>query len=100
MRKLIPVLLLAVAACQDLNVTNPNLPDRVRATANPLATETFISSSFRTAWQVMGHDDYPSWALSTMAREITSGFADFGQLELSSEPRSVWTTARPTRAAA
>lgn len=90
MRKLIPVLLLAAAACQDLDVTNPNLPDRIRATANPLATETFISSSFRTAWPVLGHDDYPSWALSTMAREITSGFADFGQLEVSSEPRSVW----------
>jgi hypothetical protein len=39
---------------------------------------------------VAGHDDYPSWALATMANEITSGFADFGQLELSAEPRQAW----------
>ncbi|MDQ3080716.1 MAG: hypothetical protein M3R07_00700, partial [Gemmatimonadota bacterium] len=36
------------------------------------------------------HDDYPSWALSTSAREISSSFADFGQLEVSTEPRSAW----------
>jgi hypothetical protein len=92
MRKLSSVLALtvALAACQDLNVTNPNRPDRIRATSDPAASEAFVSSSFRTWWQVGGHDDYPSWALSTMANEITSGFADFGQLEVSAEPRSTW----------
>lgn len=34
--------------------------------------------------------NYPSWAFATLAWEITSGFADFGQLELSAEPRSAW----------
>ena len=81
-------LLLAVTACQELAVTNPNEPDRERATKQPLSAESFVSSSFRTLWPVIGHDDYPSWAFSTMANEITSGFADFGQLELSAEPRS------------
>jgi hypothetical protein len=90
MRKLIPALALLAAACQDLNVTNPNEPDRERATRQPAATESFVSSSFRKWWPVAGHDDYPSWALSTIANEITSGFADFGQLELSAEPRSAW----------
>ena len=90
MRKLIPILALALAGCQDLAITNPNLPDRARATQQPTAAESFVSSAFRTWWPVAGHDDYPSWALSTMAREITSGFADFGQLELSAEPRAVW----------
>jgi hypothetical protein len=78
------------AACQDLTVTNPNLPDRGRATQQPTAAESFVSTSFRTWWPVGGHDDYPSWAFATMANEITSGFADFGQLELSAEPRAGW----------
>lgn len=90
MRKLIPVLALLAGACQDLTVENTNEPDRERATRQPLATEAFVSSAFRTWWNVGGHDDYPSWAFSTIAHEITSGFADFGQLELSAEPRSAW----------
>jgi hypothetical protein len=92
MRALIPALALALmtVACQDLEVTNPNEPDRNRATLQPEATEAFVATSFRTWWPRAGHDDYPSWAFSTMAGEITSGFADFGQLELSAEPRSAW----------
>ena len=90
MRRLIPILALVAAGCQDLAVTNPNLPDRNRATLQPTATEAFVAGAFRTWWPVAGHDDYPSWAFSTMAREVTSGFADFGQLELSAEPRSGW----------
>ena len=83
-------MLLGAIACQDLAVTNPNEPDRERATKQPVSAESFVSSSFRSWWPVAGHDDYPSWAFSTMANEITSGFADFGQLELSAEPRSAW----------
>jgi hypothetical protein len=81
---------LTLGACQELAVENNNAPDRERATRQPISAESFVSTSFRTWWPVAGHDDYPSWALSTIAREITSGFADFGQLELSAEPRSAW----------
>ena len=84
------ILALVAAGCQDLDVVNPNEPDRQRATQQPTAAESFVASSFRTWWPVAGHDDYPSWALSTAAHEITSGFADFGQLEVSAEPRSAW----------
>ncbi|MEO5815158.1 MAG: hypothetical protein ABIT20_07750, partial [Gemmatimonadaceae bacterium] len=83
-------LLLTAMACQDLAVSNPNEPDRERATQQPVSAESFVSSSFRTWWPVAGHDDYPSWAFSTMANEVTSGFADFGQLEPSAEPRTGW----------
>jgi starch-binding outer membrane protein, SusD/RagB family len=83
-------ILLGAVACQDLAVTNPNEPDRERATKQPVSAESFVSSSFRSWWPVAGHDDYPSWAFSTMANEVTSGFADFGQLELSAEPRQAW----------
>jgi len=87
---LLPILALALASCQDLAVTNPNLPDALRATQQPTASETFVASSFRTWWPVAGHDDYPSWVFSTMAMEVTSGFADFGQLETSAIPRTAW----------
>ena len=87
---LLPILGLTLASCQELEVTNPNLPDAGRATQQPTATETFVATSFRTWWPVGGHDDYPSWAFSTMAWEITSGFADFGQLEMSAQPRTAW----------
>ena len=90
MRRLIPIFALAVLSCQSLEVTNPNLPDRARATQQPTAAESFVSTAFRTWWPVGGHDDYPSWAFSTIAWEVTSGFADFGQLELSAEPRAAW----------
>ena len=82
--------LVLVTGCQDLAVTNTNEPDRERTTANPISAETFVSSSFRTFFPVAGHDDYPSWAFSTIAHDVTSGFADFGQLEISNEPRSAW----------
>jgi hypothetical protein len=94
MRRLTRILgaaaLAAAGACQDLAVENPNEPDRERATRQPTSAESFVASSFRSWWPVAGHDDYPSWALATISREITSGFADFGQLELSAEPRSSW----------
>ncbi len=80
---------MALAGCQELAVTNPNEPDRDRATRQALSVESFVSSSLRTWWPSV-HDDYPIWALSTIADEVTSGFADFGQLELSAEPRSAW----------
>lgn len=87
---LVPLLALSLVSCQELAVTNPNLPDALRATQQPTASETFVASAFRTWWPVGGHDDYPSWAFSTMAMEITSGFSDFGQLELSAFPRAPW----------
>ncbi len=90
MKYLVCAAALVVAGCQELDIENPNEPDRVRATKQPTAAESFVATSFRTWWPVAGHDDYPSWAFSTMAREITSGFADFGQLETSAEPRSAW----------
>lgn len=79
-----------LTACQELTVENQNAPDRERATAQPISAESFVASSFRTWWPVAGHDDYPSWAFSTMADEFTSSFADFGQLELSAQPRTAW----------
>ena len=83
-------LALGAMACQDLDVANPNKPDRERAAQQATSVESFVSTSFRTFYPTSGHGNYPSWAMSTMADEITSGFADFGQLEPSAFPRSAW----------
>jgi hypothetical protein len=89
--RLWPVALaVVVTGCQDLNVVNPNLPDAARATTQPLTTESFVASSFRTWWPVAGHGGYPGITFATMSRDVTSGFADFGQLEPSTEPRTSW----------
>lgn len=77
------------AGCQDLDVLNPNEADRARATKQPAAVESFVATSF-SAWWPATQDDYPAWVTSTVADEFTSGFADFGQLETSSEPRQAW----------
>jgi hypothetical protein len=82
-------LALAATACQDLAVTNPNEPDRDRATQQPLSAEAFVSSAFRTWWPSV-HDDYPVWAFALLGDEVSSNFADFGQLEISVIPRPAW----------
>ena len=74
------------AACQDLDVTNPNNPDRARLERDPQLVQTVISSAYAQLfdfWQ----DDYPAWVLPTMADEFTSGFLDFGIHDMSKEPR-------------
>ena len=74
-----------------LAVTNPNLPDRDRATKQPTAAEIVrLDSRSARGGRSAAMTTIPSWAFSTMAYEVTSGFADFGQLELSAEPRSAW----------
>ncbi|MEJ7810026.1 MAG: hypothetical protein WKG32_06350 [Gemmatimonadaceae bacterium] len=92
-RRIIVTVILAslagVGACQELDITNPNEPDRDRATQLPSGVEALVAGSFRSFWE-WTHDDSPVWSLSTMADEFTSAFGDFGILFTSSEPRPVW----------
>lgn len=81
--------MVVLSGCQDLAMTNPNLADRDRATRQPTTVETLVATSFRN-WFPVAHGYYPAWALSTIANDVTSGFADYGQLEPSAEPRSAW----------
>jgi hypothetical protein len=78
-----------VAGCQDLDVTNPNDPDRERATSQPADVQNLVASTFTTFWP-MTQGNWPGITLAAMADEATSGFADFGILELSSEPRAAF----------
>lgn len=80
---------LLLGACQDLEVTNPNNPDRDRSTSQPGDVQTLVASTFTTFWP-MTQGNWPGITLAAMADEATSGFADFGILELSSEPRAAF----------
>jgi len=74
-------------ACQDLEVTNPNNPDREVVVSSAVDVEALISTSFRR-WFNLTQGLTPSVALSTAADEFTSGFTDYGAHEQGLEPRN------------
>jgi hypothetical protein len=77
---------LGITSCQDLAVTNPNAPDRERVISNPSDVQSLVASSF-TSWWAVAQGTLPGFPFTTMADEFTSGFADYGILAASSEPR-------------
>ena len=78
-----------LSACGDLDVSNPNEPDRVRAGQLPATVESFAEGAFRSWWRLT-HDESPVWIMSTMADEFTAAFLDFGIYDASQEPRRAW----------
>lgn len=78
-----------VAGCQELQLTNPNEPDRDRLTSHPDGVEALVSSAFAGWWEWV-HQNEPTWALSTMADEFTGAFTDFAMHGSSLEPRPAW----------
>lgn len=82
----VSVLVLALTACSDMDVTNPNNPSRESAIRSPADVETLIATSF-LQWFNRANNLTPSIAFATMAGEFSSGFGDYGALEYSSEPR-------------
>jgi hypothetical protein len=78
-----------VTGCQELQLANPNQPDRDRVTSQPHGVESLVASGF-TGWWAWVHQNDPTWALSTMADEFTGGFTDFGLHHSSQEPRPAW----------
>lgn len=79
-------LTLVTAGCQDLDVTNPNEPDRTRVLSRPDDVESVIASTFRL-WFAIAQDEYPNMALAALADEATGGFFDYGVHDISTEPR-------------
>ncbi len=57
-------------ACQDLNITNPNNPDREVVVSSASDVESLISSSFRQ-WFNLTQGSTPSMALTSAADEFT-----------------------------
>jgi hypothetical protein len=79
-------LLLIGSGCGDLEVTNPNNPDRERSTSEPGDVQTLISTSFLNYWPMV-EGNWPGMVLSTLGDDASSGFADYDQHILSGEPR-------------
>lgn len=79
-------LLVATIACDDLEVTNPNNPNRETVVENPQDVLALISNGL-LQWFNRSAGTSPAVALSVMADEFSTGFADFGGQDLSREPR-------------
>lgn len=85
---LIPgVLAISALACQDMDITNPNNPDREIVVSSAVDVEALISTSFRR-WFNLTQNTTPSMALAAAADEFTTGFTDFGGHEQGIEPRN------------
>jgi hypothetical protein len=83
---IVGALAFSALACQDLDVTNPNNPDRETVVRSASDVEALIATSFRR-WFNLTQNTTPSTALSAAADEFTSGFTDFGTHEAGIEPR-------------
>ena len=85
-RLILVALLVATTACSELEVTNPNNPDRETVVNNAQDALALISNGF-LQWFNRSGSTTPGVALSVMADEFSTGFADFGGQDLSREPR-------------
>src|SRR3990172_2685046 len=79
-------LLVATIACYDLEVTNPNNPNRETVVANSQDVLALISNGL-LQWFNRSGSTSPGVAFTVMADEFSTGFLDFGGQLLSREPR-------------
>jgi hypothetical protein len=71
----------------DLQVENPNEPDRARALAGPDDVETLIASSFQKVWEVGHYWNNANFAFGHMANRHTATWGNMGMNDLGREPR-------------
>ncbi|MBV9774723.1 MAG: hypothetical protein JO040_12275 [Gemmatimonadetes bacterium] len=82
---------LLAGACQDLEVTNPNQPDVQRILLDPSDVQALVASAWRPYWDNnQGNTSGTGIVISAMADEFTATSANFGVLDLSSEPRAIF----------
>jgi len=79
-------LLVGTIACDELEVTNLNNPNRETVVNNSQDVLALISNGL-LQWFNRSGGTSPGVALSVMADEFSTGFADFGGQDLSREPR-------------
>jgi hypothetical protein len=78
-----------LGACVDLDVTNPNEPDRERVLSNPQDVQTLISSAYQGYFD-NAQQTNPGLPTSAMADNTTGGFFDFGVFDMTMEPRTIF----------
>jgi hypothetical protein len=82
-------LLFGLSACADLDVTNPNQPDRHRALANAGDVEALIAGSFLNWWNVSHQVEGGPNAILANQSFMWSAFpANFGMFYYSPLPRN------------
>lgn len=92
MRNLTGVLTAAavlMGGCVDLDVTNPNEPDRTRVLSNAQDVQSLISTSFQAYFE-NAQQTNPAIPNAGMADNITGGFFDFGMFDMTGEPRLIF----------
>jgi hypothetical protein len=77
---------LFLSGCVDLDVTNPNEPDRDRVTSNPRDVQALISTSYQ-AYFMHAQETNPGMTLGAMSDNLTGGFFDFGVADMTTLPR-------------
>jgi hypothetical protein len=93
-RVFVVALLVGATACQDMDVTNPNNPNRESVLKSPSDVQALVSGTFRTFFnRTEGTNVFIP--MSTMADEFSTAFFDFGGLELSQEPRATFNARSP-----
>ena len=92
---LIAASIAGVTACDNLDVTNPNNPSRVTVVRSSQDALALISNAM-LQWFNRSGSTSPSVALSVMADEFSTGFADFGGQDLSKEPREAINIQNPS----
>src|SRR5690606_9701460 len=80
---------LLLSGCMDLDVTNPNNPDRERVAGNPDDLQSLISTQMVRFYR-NNQFNYPNGALAAMVDNTTGGFLDYSVADLSQEPRVAW----------
>jgi len=78
--------LVGLTACQDLDVENPNAPDRSRALATAGDVESLIGGAYLNYFNV-SQGWQPGPALSVASDEHTSSWGNFGMKQFGNEPR-------------
>jgi hypothetical protein len=92
--KLIVVGALVLGACVDMDVTNPNNPNRESVLRSPADVQALVSPTFRTFF-IRTEGANVTMPMSFMADEFSTAFFDFGGLELSQEPRATFNPRSP-----
>lgn len=83
---LAPAAMLSVAACANLDVTNPNNPDIARALASP-GDVAKIANSAVNSWYQVSNAVEPYLMLQVTADATTANFGNFGMRFNNLEPR-------------
>jgi hypothetical protein len=77
----------ALAGCLDLDVVNPNQPDRARALQTASDIEALVGGAFSPWWNCSSANTSSGPILMTMAYQHSATAANFGMVEFSGWPK-------------